>query len=130
MNHLAKVRQNNPDWGLPELLMPSFEKMMEKSAKSFLNIDHELFQEFYNDNTCGILLSKDCGTIIYGFGENKLYIWVFKEDRGQSKLCIYFYAESTENNSRKIYTYPTLIDDNQLFSVIKKTRTNIWNFNK
>lgn len=126
MNHLAKVRQNNPDWGLPELLMPSFEKMMEKSAKSFLNIDHELFQEFYNDNTCGILLSKDCGTIIYGFGENKLYIWVFKEDRGQSKLCIYFYAESTENNSRKIYTYPTLIDDNQLFSGDKEKREQIY----
>ena len=31
---LSEVRESKPDWGLPELLMPSFEKVMKKSAKS------------------------------------------------------------------------------------------------
>ena len=128
MNHLARVRENyNPNWGLPELLMPSFEKVMEKSAKSFLGIDHQLFQEFYNDNVSGILLSKDCGTIVYGFGENKLYIWLFRPDERNetSQLWLYFYIESTPNNTRRIYTWPTLTDDIQLFNGTKEERDEI-----
>lgn len=128
MNHLARVRENyNPNWGLPELLMPSFEKVMEKSAKSFLGIDHQLFQEFYNDNVSGILLSKDCGTIVYGFGENKLYIWLFRPDERNetSQLWLYFYIESTPNNTRQIYTWPTLTDDVQLFNGTKEERDEI-----
>lgn len=37
---LSDVRNTKPDWGLPELIMPSFEKVMEKSAKSFFNGDY------------------------------------------------------------------------------------------
>lgn len=115
MRHLADVRDTLPGWGLPELVMPSFEKVMEKSAKSFFSIDHQLFQEFYVDNVCGILLSRDCGTIVYGFGENKLYVWLFKQNNGKSQLLLYFYVESAEDNKRRIYTCPTLIDNEQLF---------------
>ena len=43
---LSDIRDNKPEWGLPEMLMPSFEKVMIKSAKSFYKIDHQLFQEF------------------------------------------------------------------------------------
>lgn len=67
LKFLNRVREDKPDWGLPELLMPSFQKVMEKSAKSFYDIDHQLFQEFSNDEICGILLDKSFGTIIYGF---------------------------------------------------------------
>lgn len=113
---LMEIRDENPDWGLPELLMPSFEEVMAKSAKAFFNIDHQLFQEFYEDSVCGILLSKDCGTIIYGFDENRLYVWMFHDQDGKSQLYLYFYIESTPDNCRLIYTCPTLISDPQLFN--------------
>lgn len=126
MQHLAGVRDTSPDWGLPELVMPSFEKVMEKSAKSFFGIDHQLFQEFYADNVCGILLSRDCGTIVYGFGENKLYVWLFRQNDGKSQLLLYFYVESTEDNKRRIYTWPTLINDDQLFNGSNEERNAIY----
>lgn len=113
---LSNIRSHNPEWGLPELLMPSFEKVMEKSAKSFYGIDHQLFQEFYNENVCGILLDKQYGTIVYGFGENKLYVWLFQTINGYSVLYNYFYFESTEDNMRKVYCWPTLLDDLQLYN--------------
>lgn len=123
---LADVRKTQPNWGLPELLMPSFEEVMKKSAKSFYNIDHQLFQEFYKDDVCGILLSRDCGTIVYGFGENKLYVWLFKEIDEGSILYMYFYIKSLPNNRRSVYTWPTLTDDEQLFEGDKEERKLIY----
>ncbi len=120
LKFLSDVRQTQPDWGLPELLMPSFEEVMKKSAKSFYGIDHQLFQEFYKDNVCGILLSRDCGTIVYGFRENTLYVWLFCEKGRISHLYSYFYIESTKDNTRRIYTCPTLMEDDQLFAGRKK----------
>ena len=122
---LSDVRNTKPDWGLPELIMPSFEKVMEKSAKSFFNIDHQLFQEFYNDNVCGILIEKEA-TIIYGFGEDTLYVWLFKEEIEKSTLLLYFYVKSSTDNKRQIYTCPTLINDDQLFCGNKEKRKQIY----
>ena len=34
---LDNIRKQAPDWGLPELLMPSFEDVMYKSHQSFDN---------------------------------------------------------------------------------------------
>ena len=122
---LSDVRNTKPDWGLPELIMPSYEKVMEKSAKSFFNIDHQLFQEFYNDDVCGILIEKEA-TIIYGFGEDTLYVWLFKEEIEKSTLLLYFYVKSSTDNKRQIYTCPTLINDDQLFSGDKEKRKQIY----
>ena len=108
---ITLVRKNNPNWGLPELLMPSFEKAMTKSAKSFFDADHQLFQEFYNDNECGILLHKTLGTVIYFFGENTLYVWLFNDINGISTLYNYFYLKSTEENIRLVHCSPTLLDE-------------------
>lgn len=114
---LSYIRnQNNPEWGLPELLMPSFEEAMRKSAESFSKIDHQLFQEFYRDDVCGILILKNLGTLVYGFGENILHVWWFWTSYGLSNLLMYFYAESIDNNLRKIYTLPGLHLDKQLFA--------------
>jgi len=124
--HLAEARETKPNWGLPELIMPSFEKVMSKSAKAFFNIDHQLFQEFYEDNVCGILLSKDCGTIVYGFGENRLYVWVFGQQENASQLYLYFYIESTPDNKRMLYTNPTLINNEELFSQDAGDREEIY----
>lgn len=112
---LINVQRSEPNWGLPELVMPSFEEVMKKSAKSFYNIDHQLFQEFYKENECGILISQQWGTIVYGFGEDVLYVWLFIIHKDGSKLYLYFYIKSTENNTRQIYTWPTLISDEELF---------------
>ena len=125
MEFLSDVCGTKPDWGLPELIMPSFEKVMEKSAKSFFNIDHQLFKEFYNDNVCGILIEEGA-TIIYGFEEDTLYVWLFKEEIGKSTLLLYFYIKSSTDNKRQIYTCPTLIDDDQLFSGDKEERKQIY----
>lgn len=124
--HLDEVRKTKPNWGLPELIMPSFEKVMSKSAKAFFNIDHQLFQEFYEDSVCGILLSRDCGTIVYGFGENRMYVWLYRSYEGASQLSMYFYVESTPDNRRHIYTYPTLINDDQLFDLGSEDRDEIY----
>ena len=123
---LSDIRDNKPEWGLPEMLMPSFEKVMIKSAKSFYKIDHQLFQEFYDDNVCGILLDKRYGTIIYGFGENKLYVWLFKTVNGCSVLYNYFYFESTEENTRKVFCWPSLIDDPQLYDINNEERKELY----
>ena len=124
--HLAGAREAKPNWGLPELIMPSFEKVMSKSAKAFFNLDHQLFQEFYEDNVCGILLSKDCGTIVYGFGENRLYVWAFGQHENVSQLYLYFYIESTPDNKRMVYTNPTLINNEELFSQDTGDREEIY----
>lgn len=113
--HLDKIRKEKPNWGLPELLMPSFEEVMKKSAKKFFDLDHQLFLEFSKDDECGILLSKDCGTIVYGFGENRLFVWLFGQKENASQLCLYFYVESTPDNKRFIITDPTLIYNDELF---------------
>lgn len=123
---LSEVRDSKPEWGVPEMLMPSFEKVMKKSAKSFYNIDHQLFQEFYNDNICGILLHKDYGTIVYGFGENTLYVWLFKTVNGYSVLYNYFYFESTEANTRKVFCWPSLFDDPQLYDTTNDERYELY----
>ena len=127
MQALFTVRnESHPDWGLPELVMPSFEEIMKKSAKHFIGIDHQLFQDFYNDNVCGILILRNAETIVYGFGENRLYVWLFRESNGFSNLYMYFYVESTQDNKRRIYTNSTLADDVQLFEGDKSEREQIY----
>lgn len=127
-NHLTEVQKTNPEWGLPELIMPSFEEVMKRSAKSFYKIDHQLFQEFYDDNECGIIISKHWGTIVYGFGEDTLYVWMFTTHHDGSKLYLYFYVKSTESNTRKIFTWPTLLDDENLFFGDKEERKHIYEY--
>lgn len=124
--YLRDVLEHNPEWGLPELLMPSFEEVMRRSAKSFYGIDHQLFQEFYEDGICGILLLRNAGTVVYGFEGNIVHIWWFRhDDRYRSYLCMYFYAESTKDNRRAIFSCPTLTDDDQLFSGDKSERAKL-----
>ena len=123
---LSDIREHKPEWGLPEVLMPSFEKVMTKSAKSFNKIDHQLFQEFYKDNVCGILLDKLYGTIVYGFGENKLYVWLFKTIYDSSVLYDYFYFESREDNMRGLYCCPSLVDDPQLYDTANEEHKELY----
>lgn len=34
MGRIVEIREQNPNWGLPELLMSSFERAMQNSAKA------------------------------------------------------------------------------------------------
>ncbi len=111
---INEISESKPDWGLPELLMPSFQKIMEKSAKSFFDIDHQLFREFSDDGVCGILLEKQFGTIIYGFQDNTLYVWLFRDVDGYSVLYNFFYLTSTPDNVRHFCCCSTLTNDPQL----------------
>jgi len=97
MNFLHIARDGKPNWGLPELIMPSFEAIMKKSAKSFNGIDHKLFQEFCNE--CGILLTREGATIVYGFGESQLHVWMFRQVGDTSNLYLYF----TQNLRKEIH---------------------------
>jgi hypothetical protein len=123
LGHIVEARI---DWGLPELLMPSFEKVMQKSAKSFLNIDHQLFKEFHAENVCGILLVKDFGTIVYGFGENRLCVWLFRTINDISVLYDYFYFDSTEDNVRLLHCCPSLMYDEELYDTTKEERLKLY----
>lgn len=125
---LADVKEKKPEWGLPELVMPSFLDVMGKNAEAFRKIDHQLFQEFYKDNECGILISKQWGTIIYGFGEDKLHIWQFISEGDLSKLFLSFSVISMENNTRRIYTCPTILNDEQLFEGNKNELTHHYEY--
>lgn len=111
MSRIVDIREQSPNWGLPELLMPSFEQAMQKSAKSFFGIDHQLFENFSEEGVCGILLHRVLGTIVYGFGDNTLFVWLFKDIGGISTLYNYFYFESTKRNTRLVYSCPSFLDD-------------------
>ena len=116
----------SPNWDLPELLMPSFEKAMVKSAESFYNIDNQLFKEFYDDNVCGILIHRFYGTIVYGFGENRLYVWLFKTMNGISVLYNYFYIESASNNMRRVCCCPSLMYNPEIYKQAEGDRDEIY----
>lgn len=53
-------------------------------------------------------------------------MWLFREDGGISNLYMYFYIESTKDNVRHIYTWPTLTADDQLFAGNKEEREQIY----
>lgn len=115
LNHLKEIRDNHPNWGLPTLIMSSFKKAMKESAQAFKGVDHQLFLEFQQDCVCGILI-EPAGTIVYGFGEDNnglptLYVWMFKTINDTSILYNNFHVVSTDNNTRRMYYNPSLMDD-------------------
>lgn len=98
--NLANSKSLN--WGLPEVVMPSFYKMMAKSSKSFLSIESELFKEFCKNQECGIILIKPYGTLVYCFDKELLQVWLFREISGYSFLYLYFTEQPTEDRQRLI----------------------------
>ncbi len=89
LEQLAQIRLEQPEWGLPELIMPSFEEVMRKSERSFEKIMPKLFKEFSNSEECGILLCKGNMTLVYGFGGDELHLWCFTEQNGKSVFNFY-----------------------------------------
>ncbi|MCM1142058.1 MAG: hypothetical protein NC453_26100 [Muribaculum sp.] len=120
---LDQIRRERPNWGLPELLMPSFEEVMRKSQRSFEKIMPSLFEEFSNSEECGILLCKN-KTIVYGFGGNELHLWSFTEQRDKSVFN--FYARYTSVKGHiGVGIVNTILEDDALFSGTMENRQGI-----
>lgn len=110
---LSQIRLQRPQWGLPELLMPSFEEVMRNSHRSFEKIMPSLFEEFSNSEECGILLCKN-RTMVYGFGGNELHLWCFSEQ--QDKSVFNFYARYTSIKGHVgVGIANTILEDGMIF---------------
>ena len=115
LGNLNDIRLQCPDWGLPEMVMPSFTDIMFKSHKSFEKIMPELYEEFSNSEECGILLIRKNETIVYGFGDNELHLWCFTEHDGKSVFN--FYSRNVNTKEGIGVGMPqSIISDNSLFS--------------
>lgn len=112
---LDKIRKQTPEWGLPELLMPSFGEVMYKSHRSFDNIMPQLFEDFCKREECGILLCRGNVTIVYSFGGNQLHIWHFTELYGKSVFNFYT-CNVCDGENIGVGIKNTLLSDNLLFS--------------
>lgn len=112
LEYLKEVRALKPNWGLPELVMPSFKKVMDKSAPAFEKVMPDLIREFGADDECGILILNDIETIVYGFGENELCIWCFVDNNGFSMLFFAAEYKFVDGNPQVMVTDSIIYDDN------------------
>ena len=98
LKQLGNIRVKKPDWGLPELIMPSFEEVMKRNVRSFEKIMPDLFEEFSNSGECGILLYNSNVTLVYGFGGNELNLWYFVEQKDKSIFKFYSVNKSVKDS--------------------------------
>lgn len=120
---LRQIRDDRPDWGLPELIMPSFAKVMEKSERSFEKLMPELFKEFSKAQECGILLYKRNVTLVYGFGGNELHIWCFNEQNGKS-IFNFYTCNKYVNGNFGVGIKSSILHDDTLFNGPIEKRQN------
>lgn len=120
---LKDIRAKNPHWGLPELVMPSFKKVMEKSAPAFINIMPNLFKEFSETDECGILIPENNVTLVFGFGEGILNMWFFREQNGHSIFAFYASCEFIDGQPELSMEESFLYDSN-LFTGTIQNRLN------
>lgn len=115
LEHLAYVRSKKPNWGLPELIMPSFEEVMRKSERSFEKIMPDLFVEFSISEECGILLCGGNKTLVYGFGDEELHLWCFSEKDNKSIFNFYTCNKSV-NGHIGVGIEKSILADDLLFN--------------
>lgn len=114
LEELNNIRIQEPEWGLPELLMPSFEEVMKKSAPSFGKIMPQLFHEFSEKEECGILLYQGNVTMVYRYGGDKLHIWYFSEQNGKS-IFNFYTSNDFVGDQLRVGVLNPIISDNALF---------------
>lgn len=119
LKHLKEIRAMEPEWGLPELVMPSFERVMEKNAPAFEKIMPDLFKEFSETDECGILILRNNETLVYGFGDSQLNLWFFNEQNGHSMFHFYAGYEFVDGEPKLLMTDSILCDDNLLAGAIQ-----------
>ena len=123
LKHLKDIRALRPDWGLPELVMPSFERVMEKSAPAFEKIMPDLFNEFSKTDECGILLVRNKETLVFGFGDGELNVWFFNEQNGHS---VFFFSAGYKfvDGQPKLLMLNSILYDNNLMAGAIQNRIN------
>lgn len=119
LKHLKNIRALKPNWGLPELVMPSFQRVMEKSAPAFEKIMPNLFQEFSDNDECGILIISDKETLVYGFGDGELNCWFFFEHNGHSVFHFSAGYQFMDGKPKLMMVDSVLSDDNLLIGSIQ-----------
>ena len=123
LQKLNEINSKDPEWGLPELVMPSFEEVMRKSEKSFEKLIPDLYEEFSKSDECGILLLKNNVSLVYGFGGNQLHLWYFYEQEEKSLLNFYS-VNISEKGQTGVCIANTIISDNNLFHGSLEQRQN------
>ena len=123
LQKLNEINSKDPEWGLPELVMPSFEEVMRKSEKSFEKLIPDLYEEFSKSDECGILLLKNNVSLVYGFGGNQLHLWYFYEQEEKSLLNFYS-VNISEKGQTGVGIANTIIADNNLFHGSLEQRQN------
>ncbi len=120
LKNLNDIRALKPNWGLPELVMPSFERVMEESAPAFEKIMPDLFKEFSKTDECGILILKNNNeTLVYGFGDGQLNVWFFNEQDGCSVFHFSAGYEFVDGQPKLLMSDSILYDDNLLAGTIQ-----------
>lgn len=114
LEELNNIRIQEPEWGLPELLMPSFEEVMKKSAPSFEKVMPQLFHEFSDKEECGVLLCQGNVTMVYVYGGDKLHIWYFSEQNGKS-IFNFYTSNDFVGDQLRVGVLNPIISDNALF---------------
>lgn len=114
LEELNNIRIQEPEWGLPELLMPSFEEVMKKNAPSFEKVMPQLFHEFSEKEECGILLCQGNVTMVYVYGGDKLHIWYFSEQNGKS-IFNFYTSNDFVGDQLRVGVLNPIISDNALF---------------
>ncbi len=114
LEELNNIRIQEPEWGLPELLMPSFEEVMKKSAPSFEKVMPQLFHEFSDKEECGVLLCQGNVTMVYVYGGDKLHIWYFSEQNGKS-IFNFYTSNDFVGDQLRVNILNSIISDNALF---------------
>lgn len=120
LDELENLRSKHIEWGLPELIMPSFREVMDKSMKSFNKIDYQLIHEFGAACICGILLFDHSDTVVYRFENDKVKFWYFTEKDKISTLCFYYETEAFDDNSRESVVAECLLNDKLIFSTSRE----------
>lgn len=124
LERLRDIRALNPEWGLPELVMPSFERVMEKSSPAFEKIMPDLFQEFSETDECGILIRNN-ETLVYRFGDGQLNIWFFKEQNGHSIFRFAAEYKFVDGQPKLLMPDSILYDDNLFVGTIQNRLNEI-----
>lgn len=118
---LKNIRELRPNWGLPELVMPSFRRVMEKSAPAFEKIMPKLLEDFSVTDECGILINGNNETLVYGVGDSQLNTWFFKEQNGHS-VFVFSAGYNFVNGKPKLSMIDSILHDDSLFTGSIKNR--------
>ena len=124
---LNQFHHDGVNWGLPEFITNSFKDVMIKNAKSFEKFRDRIYKDFSNEKLCGILLVFN-RTFIYKFIDNKLIIWVFKNEKDGSHLKLWYNATHADKDWLRIESCPGIEENIELLGEISKDPKEIYEF--